>query len=176
MPETTLRPATSLASMIKPELNAATATSEGSSEQATPIASIAKTDDDDETLDAAPAADESAEDASTDEVEVDDEDSDTALIFVQKPQCLGCGHLVAFADKKYKSCHFTAGNEDCPAQAVKIAVQLDTRKIVRNFLNAEEEGDTVKLSRLYAALASKPEWGKRQIMEDLAAARAAKRK
>lgn len=176
MPETTLRPATSLASMIKPEPEASPAPAAAS--QATPIASIAKTDDDEDVFEPTLSEGEPAGtgDASSEDPDVDDEDSDTALIFVQKPQCLSCGHLVAFADKKYKLCHFTAGNEDCPAQAVKIAVQLDTRRIVRNFLNAEEEGDTVKLSRLYAALASKPEWGRRQIMEDLDAARAAKRK
>lgn len=117
-----------------------------------------------------------ADDDDGDEDEGIEGEADHALVFVHQPKCLMCGHLVAFAEKKYKSCHFTAGNESCPAQTIKIAIQLDTRNIVRNFLNAEEEGDSEKLSRLYASLATKPEWGQRQIMEDLTAARAARNK
>jgi len=116
-----------------------------------------------------------ADDDDSDEDEGIEGEADHALVFVHQPKCLMCGHLVAFAEKKYKSCHFTAGNESCPAQTIKIAIQLDTRNIVRNFLNAEEEGDSEKLSRLYASLATKPEWGQRQIMEDLTAARAARK-
>lgn len=166
----TPRPATSLAEMLKTDSEAGLPDSPDNEpgSQISPIAVVA--DDAD-----ASEADDSASDDS-EEAGIDDDDNATALVFVHQPKCLGCGHLVGFAEKKYKSCHFTAGNEMCPAQSIKIAIQLDTKRIVMNFLNAEEEGDTEKLSRLYAALATKPDWGRRQILDDLAAARSLKTK
>jgi hypothetical protein len=94
-----------------------------------------------------------------------------AILFVYEPKCLGCSHLVAFAENTHNGCHFTAGNEDCPAQSVTISVKLPMTKIIRNFLRAEENGDTEKLGRLYGALSQKPEWAKRQILEALQEAR-----
>ncbi len=94
-----------------------------------------------------------------------------AILFVYEPKCLGCSHLVAFAEHQYNGCHFTAGNEDCPAQSVTISVKLPMTKIIRNFLRAEESGDTEKLGRLYGALSQKPDWAKRQILEALQEAR-----
>lgn len=151
--------------------------------QPTSIADVVKSDDEadaDDTLPTASTQEQSTPSPVTLAVTADDDDegiddgegeADHALVFVHQPKCLECGHLVAFATQKYKSCHFTAGNQACPAQNIKIAIQLDTTKIVRNFLRAEEEGDTPKLSKLYLAMASKPEWGQRQILDDLAAAR-----
>lgn len=94
-----------------------------------------------------------------------------AVLFVFEPKCLECNHLVAFAEKRHKGCHFTAGNEDCPAQSVTISVKLPMTKILRNFLRAEEEGDTEKLGRLYATLSSKPSWAQKQILDALQDAR-----
>jgi hypothetical protein len=94
-----------------------------------------------------------------------------AILFVYEPKCLSCSHLVAFAETQHNGCHFTAGNEDCPAQSVTISVKLPMTKIVRNFLRAEESGDTEKLGRLYATLSQKPDWAKRQILEALQEAR-----
>ncbi len=94
-----------------------------------------------------------------------------AVLFVYEPKCLNCSHLVAFAEKANHGCHFTSGNEDCPAQSVTITVRLPMTKIIRNFLRAEEDGDTEKLGRLYGSLSKKPEWAKRQIMTALQEAR-----
>lgn len=94
-----------------------------------------------------------------------------AILFVYEPKCLECSHLVAFAEHKHNGCHFTAGNEDCPAQSVTISVKLPMTKIIRNFLRAEENGDTEKLGRLYGTLSQKPDWAKRQILEALQEAR-----
>ena len=94
-----------------------------------------------------------------------------AVLFVYDPKCLGCSHLVAFATETHNGCHFLSGNEDCPAQSVTISVKLPMTKIIRNFLRAEEDGDTEKLGRLYATLSTKPEWAKRQILEALQEAR-----
>lgn len=94
-----------------------------------------------------------------------------AVLFVFEPKCLECSHLVAFAEKAHNGCHFTAGNDDCPAQSVTISVKLPMTKIIRNFLRAEEEGDTEKLGRLYATLSTKPEWAKKQILDALQDAR-----
>ncbi len=94
-----------------------------------------------------------------------------AILFIYEPKCLGCGHLVAFAEKKHTGCHFTAGNDECPAQSVTISVKLPMTNIIRNFLHAEESGDTQKLGHLYQKLAKKPAWAQRQILEALQEAR-----
>ncbi len=94
-----------------------------------------------------------------------------AVFFVYEPKCLQCSHLVAFAETQHNGCHFTSGNEDCPAQSVTISIKLPMTKIVRNFLRAEEDGDTEKLGRLYATLSEKPDWARRQILEALQEAR-----
>lgn len=122
-----------------------------------------------------PTADTDAPTVSADEPEAESapvvDVPEEAILFVYEPKCLECSHLVAFAEHQHNGCHFTAGNEDCPAQSVTISVKLPMTKIVRNFLRAEESGDTEKLGRLYGALSQKPEWAKRQILEALQEAR-----
>lgn len=113
---------------------------------------------------------EDDEDNEGDEDEDDDQDQGIVEIYSQK--CLGCGHLVSFAEKKYKSCHFTAGNEHCPASSLQVVVRIPIEKIVRMFLTAERMNDSSRLSRLYAKLALKPDWYQSRVNQALKEARA----
>lgn len=113
---------------------------------------------------------EDSEDNEGDEDE--DEDDDQGIVEIYSQKCLGCGHLVSFAEKKYKSCHFTAGNEYCPASSLQIVVRIPIEKIVRMFLTAERMNDSSRLSRLYAKLALKPDWYQSRVNEALKEARA----
>jgi hypothetical protein len=106
-----------------------------------------------------------------DEEEDDQDDDDQGVVEIYNQKCLGCGHLVAFAEKKYKSCHFTAGNEHCPASSLQIVVRIPVEKIVRSFLTAERMGDSSRLARLYAKLAAKPEWYQNRVNQVLKWAR-----
>lgn len=131
---------------------------------------------DDGSEDADETVDLSTVDADEAEADLEDADSDHAVLQVFKPECLKCGHLVSFAEHRYKSCHFTAGNTMCPAEGILIQIQIPVDSIVRNFIRAEEAGDSKKLSKLYSALATKPSWAQRQITAALASARAARKK
>lgn len=102
---------------------------------------------------------------------VEDEDDDQGIVEIYSQKCLGCGHLVSFAEKKYKSCHFTAGNEHCPASSLQIVVRIPIEKIVRMFLTAERMNDSSRLSRLYAKLALKPDWYQSRVNQALKEAR-----
>lgn len=88
----------------------------------------------------------------------DDETSEIAKVFVCKKKCLECSHLVPWAEKAYKNCHFSNGNQNCPAGSMQIQILIPFDQIVPRFLAAEEAGDTDRLIRLYEKLKLKPSY------------------
>ena len=116
-------------------------------------------------------SEDSEDDEDNEGDEDEDEDDDQGIVEIYSQKCLGCGHLVSFAEKKYKSCHFTAGNEHCPASSLQIVVRIPIEKIVRMFLTAERMNDSSRLSRLYAKLALKPDWYQSRVNQALKEAR-----
>ena len=90
--------------------------------------------------------------------EDDEETQDEALVEVHDSKCLNCSHLVSFATKKYKNCHFSKGNEHCPAQSVKITIRIPVEKIVRRFIVAMKTNDNERLGQLYTKLARHEPW------------------
>jgi hypothetical protein len=127
---------------------------------------------DDETFDSADfaadvgteATDTSTDDGSASFLDEDDEETqDEALVEVHDSKCLNCSHLVSFATKKYKNCHFSKGNEHCPAQSVKITIRIPVEKIVRRFIVAMKTGDNERLGQLYTKLAKHESWYQERI-------------
>lgn len=116
-------------------------------------------------------ADSLVQTMSGDDEDEEDDEEDQGVVEIYNQKCLGCGHLVTFAEKKYKSCHFTAGNEHCPASSLQVVVRIPVEKIVRTFLTAERMNDSSRLSRLYAKLAAKPEWYQTRVNQVLKEAR-----
>lgn len=96
---------------------------------------------------------------------------DDALVQVFNAKCLNCSHLVSFATKKYKNCHFSKGNEHCPAQSVQITIRIPIEKIVRRFIVALKTGDNERLGKLYTVLATKEPWYQERVTRALSAAR-----
>lgn len=107
-----------------------------------------------------------------DDLQLSDPDFDEATLLVYKPHCLECSYLVAFATKKFKRCHFSQGNNDCPASGVKILIKIPTERIVKSLLRKEEEQDLAGISEWYAKLATKPDWAQTQILDALKEAKA----
>lgn len=97
-----------------------------------------------------------------------------AVVEVYKPECLSCNALVPFVVEKKtkkKPCHFSAGNEACPAKSVKIVIHVNVGKIVEAFLRCERTGNHEKLADLYLQLSKKSAWERERVTEALANAR-----
>lgn len=98
------------------------------------------------------------EDGNEDE-EVDEE----AILRIYSADCLRCVALVgALGQKVFKRCHYTTGNEDCPAGSARIVVGVPVNKIVSMILDAENSSDNARLARIYSQLS-----GKDQVVQDL---------
>lgn len=94
---------------------------------------------------------------------IDEEAPDNGTLEIYRPECLKCKALVPHEEKTWKKCHFSAGNERCPAQSVKIVVGIPVDSIVQAFIVSEQTANMERLARLYAQLSTKPEWQQQQI-------------
>lgn len=74
-------------------------------------------------------------------------------LYVHSKKCLNCIHLAPTIGKKvYSDCHFSKGNENCPAAEVKIVVMLPYEVIANRMLKAHLAGDAATLASLSARL------------------------
>lgn len=62
---------------------------------------------------------------------------------VYSPLCKKCGHLDPDEPKKYAKCHFSKGNEDCPAGEVQIIVVGRARKYAKQVMAARNSRNPV---------------------------------
>lgn len=93
----------------------------------------------------------------------DEEVDEEAILRIYSADCLRCVALVgALGQKVFKRCHYTAGNEDCPAGSARIVVGVPVNKIVSMILDAENSSDNARLARIYSQLS-----GKDQVVQDL---------
>lgn len=113
-----------------------------------------------------------ADDEPEQDTDLDKQQVDNGVLEIYKAKCLGCGHLAPHLEQKFNKCHFTKGNDQCPASSVQILIGIPLDNIVRAFLVAEQTGDNARLGRLYAQLAQKPEWQQQRITGALAQQRA----
>ena len=109
----------------------------------------------------------------SDEVDTEDEDCQTGVFTIYHAKCLKCSHLFAEAERAFNNCHFTNGNDECPAKDAVIVVGIPTQKVVTRVLEAEAEANTLKLAQIYMKLASKSKPVQMQFAQALAEARAA---
>lgn len=120
------------------------------------------TDSEDEASD-----DDSSDDDDDDDTEEDD-DEDTTVIEVFRPECLECKALVPFAEKTRKSCHFTAGNDNCPAKSMQIVLRIpveEIMKVYRRAKRAADEGNTMPMATFYSGLSKKKAWQQKVVQD-----------
>lgn len=118
-----------------------------------------------------PTSDAESSDLWAGDPDVDENEDDDALLEIYHSKCLRCSSLVSFATEKFKKCHFTKGNEHCPAQSVKITIRIPVEMVVRKFIVALKTGDNQKLAKLYSHLAEKELWYQERINTALKKAR-----
>jgi hypothetical protein len=102
---------------------------------------------------------------------VGEEEQSMVVIDVFKKKCTDCTHLVPWGTKTHKRCHFSNGNDLCPAQSVRVRRYIPVDQIVSRFLAAEAQGDTDRLVTLYENLKSKATDVQEEIHAALKAAR-----
>lgn len=103
---------------------------------------------------------------------LEDEIEEDAVVMVYKKKCLKCKALVPWAEKTYTQCHFSNGNENCPAQSMQIKIRIPMEDIVPRFLAAEEQNDTARLVSLFSNLGEKEQWVQDAVHAALRKARA----
>lgn len=113
----------------------------------------------------------------------EDEEELPGTFVIAYSKCLRCTHLCPELNdesnpkgKEYKTCHYSKGNESCPARWATIVVGIPVDRIVEEVLAAEESGDSERLSAIYSKLATKDEAQQAEVHQKLAAARKAEKK
>jgi hypothetical protein len=100
-----------------------------------------------------------------------EEEQAMVVIDVFKQKCTDCTHLVPWGTKTHKRCHFSNGNELCPAQSIRIRRFIPVDQIVSRFMAAEAQGDSDRLVTLYSKLKEKAPDVQEEIHAALKAAR-----
>lgn len=128
-------------------------------------------DDDDDDSDLSLLEPDPAQ-AKTPIVAADDDEPEEGFLEVFSENCLQCKSLVPFATKKFKGCHFSAGNKHCPASETQVVIRVPLEEIVPRFIAAERDANFHRLAKLNAKLAEKPEWFQQRVAQALKEARA----
>lgn len=107
----------------------------------------------------------------TDDLLLGDGPQDDALLAVHRVECVQCSHLVAFATKTWNKCHFSNGNDLCPAQSARITLNLNLGPTVKRFLQCEADRDAIGLAKFYKHLGEQDEWVQKEVLEAIEAGR-----
>lgn len=73
--------------------------------------------------------------------------SNTAFISLANRKCNTCGHLVLHEKTFHDGCHFSNGNESCPAKTFQIGVGVNVEKASQAIADALFNQDVVALQR-----------------------------
>lgn len=68
-------------------------------------------------------------------------------------ECKHCGHLDPDEPKKYSSCHFSKGNDQCPAAEVQIVVVGRALRMAVQVRHARDARNAEAEARILAAVA-----------------------
>lgn len=69
--------------------------------------------------------------------------------------CKKCKHLDQEETKAYDKCHYSKGNNDCPAKEVQIAVVGQTLRAATELKKARAKGDLNREAQILEAVAKK---------------------
>jgi hypothetical protein len=87
---------------------------------------------------------------------VDIDGNDKLVIHIYAEGCLSCGHLFPSLPEddypKNSRCHFTAGNEFCPAKSLSFIPTGHLRQTASRLAKARADADTAKLISLMKKL------------------------
>lgn len=121
------------------------------------------TDDDDGEAD---EADEATLEVDADATASDNDTNEPqALVMIYADRCLRCAYLCGPMTKHYDDCHFSNGNEDCPAARTRIVVGINFDKASDALAQAMLENNIQRLTRITAKLADKDEVVQKRVFQ-----------
>lgn len=113
--------------------------------------------------DAMVAADAAGNDSGADNENENDEPSIVAedavevqrdLVIIHSTKCMKCSHLYQHGTRAFESCHFSNGNDECPAQFMRIAIGVNFQKAAQALADAMHEKDAARLARISVKMES----------------------
>lgn len=91
--------------------------------------------------------------------------STSQFVPLANTKCNSCGHLVSHAKTFHDGCHFTKGNDSCPAKTFQIGVGVNVEKASQAIAEALFNKDVVALQRHVNKLASYKPVQTEQVLE-----------
>ncbi|MFA5669391.1 MAG: hypothetical protein WC967_09105 [Balneolaceae bacterium] len=86
-------------------------------------------------------------------------------IFLYSTDCLNCYSLCSHADAKaYTKCHFSKGNEYCPAKQVSIRIGGDYKSIATKIVESMRKNDLASVTRKMNRLKRKEPQEQKEIL------------
>lgn len=74
---------------------------------------------------------------------------------IYSSKCLKCSHLVDGGKKAYVTCHYSKGNEECPAQEVRIVPVGQAVRFAKAVKKARSKRDLKKEAELLKVVSTK---------------------
>ncbi|QBQ74551.1 hypothetical protein BcepSauron_171 [Burkholderia phage BcepSauron] len=72
-------------------------------------------------------------------------------------KCKTCKHLDPSEAKAYSTCHFSKGNEDCPAREIRFTIVGKANRMARQVLAARDARDAQAEAKILALVAQEDE-------------------
>jgi len=72
-------------------------------------------------------------------------------------RCKSCKHLDPHEQKAWMVCHFSRGNEDCPASGLQITIVGKAYRFARQVLSARDRRDVQTEAKILALVAKEDE-------------------
>lgn len=94
-----------------------------------------------------------------------DESRECVVLYSEK--CFRCSHLVDGAPKTYNKCHFSSGNVNCPASAVRIITSGKILKYVARMEKAQAEKDAPVVAAIWAEISAESPEVQRRLFDVL---------
>ena len=81
------------------------------------------------------------------------------IVALDSEKCYGCGHLFPVMTKLHKSCHYSRGNEQCPAKRFVIRQVVNLDYFAKRLAKYAKEGDVANYERKTRELTEKSRKG-----------------
>jgi len=78
--------------------------------------------------------------------------ADPDALALYSSNCLKCSYLVEGATKKFSKCHFSRGNELCPASEIRIVITGKTSLYLQRLKKARAKKDAKAEAEVWAAI------------------------
>lgn len=86
-------------------------------------------------------------------------------IVLYSERCFRCSHLVDGAEKTFNKCHYSQGNRDCPAIAIRIMTSGKVRAYVTRIEKAQSEKNAPEVAKIWEEVAQESPEVQRRLFD-----------